>query len=150
MGMSESEALDSLERAGLSSSEDSYVYANATESLRKLLTQVERDVIPWRPEPGDKVGGILVDIADSAEGEYGSYIILTIERPDARLVAVHCFHTVLRKDIEKRLQRGTLRMKDEIVIVYLGEASTSGPSGRSAANLYRVGVNRPEARGGTN
>lgn len=115
---------------------------SSSESLAKLLEMVDKDVIAWRPEAGDVVAGTLRDISDSSENEFGSYVILMIETPTGKLVNVHCFHTVLRRDVERRLQRGTLKTGDEIAIKYIGEAEMAG-KGKSAANLYRVVVNRP-------
>jgi hypothetical protein len=117
-------------------------YGTASDSLKKLFDNVIKDVHSWRPEPGDVIGGMLIDISDSTEGEFGSYVILTIETPSGRLVSVHCFHTVLRREIERKLERGTLRVGDEIAIMYVGEGEAQGS--RSAANLYRVVVNRPQ------
>jgi hypothetical protein len=140
-GMSEEEAIQSLESHGLLG-DNATEYGGASESLTKLLDLVDKDVIAWRPEAGDVVAGTLRDISESSEGDFGSYIILLIETPTGKLVQVHCFHTVLRRDIERRLQRGTLKTGDEIAIKYVGEADRAG-KGKSAANLYRVVVNRP-------
>lgn len=139
--MSEEEAVQSLEQHGLLGDAD-MEYGTAPESLRKLLDLVQKDVVAWRPEPGDVVAGTLRDVSESMEGDFGSYIILLLETPTGKLVQVHCFHTVLRRDIERRLQRGTLKTGDEIAIMYIGEADRAG-KGKSAANLYRVVVNRP-------
>lgn len=139
-GMSEEEAVQSLNEHLLG--DNSTEYGNAPESLQKLLDLVQKDVVAWRPEPQDYVGGILRDISESSEGDFGSYIILLIETPSGTLVQVHCFHTVLRRDIERRLQRGTLKTGDEIAILYVGEAAQA-QKGKNAANLYRVVVNRP-------
>jgi len=114
----------------------------ASEGLSKLLDMVDKDVIAWRPEAGDVVAGTLRDVSDSSENEFGSYVILMIETPTGKLVNVHCFHTVLRRDIERRLQRGTLKTGDEIAIKYIGTADKS-EKGKNAAELYRVVVNRP-------
>jgi hypothetical protein len=114
----------------------------SSESLSKLLDMVDKDVIAWRPEVGDVVAGTLRDISDSSENEFGSYVILMIETPTGKLVNVHCFHTVLRRDIERRLQRGTLKTGDEIAIKYIGTAEKS-EKGKNAPELYRVVVNRP-------
>jgi hypothetical protein len=144
-GMSEEEAVQSLQEHGLFGSniaDGTDEYANADEGMQKLLELVQKDVIAWRPEAGDVVGGVLRDVSESSEGDFGSYIILLIETPTGKLVQVHCFHTVLRRDIERRLQRGTLRTGDQIAIMYVGEADRAG-KGKSAANLYRVVVNRP-------
>lgn len=141
MGMSEQEAMDALgERGMLGPNSDEY--ATADDDLLKLLELVDKDVIAWRPEPGDYVAGTLRDISESSEGDYGSYIILMIETPAGKLVNVHCFHTVLRRDIDRRIQRGALRVGDQIAIKYLGKAEKAD-KGKSAAELYRVVVNRP-------
>jgi hypothetical protein len=135
--MTETEAVQSVEQTfGLDDT------LGAPDSLAKLIDLVQRDVIAWRPGAGDIVAGVLVDISESSEGDFGSYLILLIETPTGKLVQVHCFHTVLRRDIERRLQRGTLKTGDEIAIMYVGEADRAG-KGKSAANLYRVVVNRP-------
>lgn len=132
-GMSEEQAVQSIgEKFGSSEPTD----------LDKLIELVQKDVIAWRPEPGDYVAGTLRDVSESSEGDFGSYIILLIEKQDGTLVQVHCFHTVLRRDVERRLQRGTLKTGDNIAIMYIGESETAG-KGKSAANLYRVVVNRP-------
>lgn len=135
--MSEEEAMQSLQSAF--GGED---VTASSESLAKLLDMVDKDVIAWRPEVGDVVAGTLRDISDSSENEFGSYVILMIETPTGKLVNVHCFHTVLRRDVERRLQRGTLKTGDEIAIKYIGTADKA-EKGKNAAELYRVVVNRP-------
>ena len=107
-GMTEEEAFNTLEEHGLIGG-DSTEWTNASESLQKLLDLVEKDVIAWRPEAGDIVAGTLRDVSESNEGDFGSYIILLVETPTGKLVQVHCFHTVLRRDIDRRLQKGTLK-----------------------------------------
>jgi hypothetical protein len=135
--MSEEEAVESVQNAfGF---KDSF---GTPESIAKLIDLVKKEVVAWRPEAGDFVAGTLRDLSESAEGEFGSYLILLIETPPGALIQVHCFHTVLRRDIERRLSRGTLKVGDEIAIMYIGESDQAG-KGKSAANLYRVVVNRP-------
>src|SRR5271170_3113327 len=102
-GMTEDEAVRSL---GEKFSGD------GPDSLAKLVELVQKDVVAWRPESGDYVAGTLRDVSESNEGDFGSYIILLIEKANGTLVQVHCFHTVLRRDIERRLQRGTLKTGD--------------------------------------
>jgi hypothetical protein len=114
----------------------------ASEGLLNLLTQVERDVEAWRPEPGDSVYGIFRDVDDSSEGDYGSYPILIIESPSGRLISVHAFHTVLRRNVERKMSRGILKIGDEIAIQYRGAAS-EGKGGKNPAEMYRVAVRRP-------
>lgn len=143
-GMSEKDAFDSVTDTfkGATLEDNATEYANADEGLQKLLDLVDKDVIAWRPEAGDVVAGTLRDVSESSEGDFGSYVILMIETPKGKLVNVHCFHTVLRRDVERRLQRGTLKVGDQIAIKYIGEAELAG-KGKNAANLYRVVVNRP-------
>jgi hypothetical protein len=140
-GMTEDEAVQSLAQAGLLDDQTSD-YGMADEDMRKLFDLVERDVIAWRPQPGDKVGGYLRDLTDSEEGEYGTYPIITIETPNGRMVAIHCFHRTLRKAIETKLRRGTLKNGDRIAIMYVGLGEKKGT--RDAPNLYRVVVGRPQ------
>lgn len=117
-------------------------YANATEGMRDLLGQVELDVVGWRPEPGAKVFGTVKDIADSEEGEFGSYPIIVIQTPSGTLVGVHAFHTVLKNDVERKIKRGTLKIGSEIAIQYRGQGEAKGT--RNAPEMYRVAVRNPE------
>lgn len=114
----------------------------ASEELLGLLAQVEKDVTAWRPEPGDSVYGTFRDVDESSEGDFGSYPILTIETPSGRLVSVHAFHTVLRRNIERKLSRGILKIGDEIAIQYRGTTG-EGKGGKNAPEMYRVAVRRP-------
>ena len=114
----------------------------ASDELLALLTQVERDTKSWRPEPGDSVYGTLRDIDESSEGDFGAYPIYVIETPTGQLVSVHAFHTVLRKNLEKKVARGILRIGDEIAIRYVG-AFGEAKGGKNPAEMYRVAVRRP-------
>lgn len=135
--MEESEALQAVQE-GFFGDED----MSLETDIQDLFDLVEKDITAWRPDPGDKVGGILRDITDSNEGDFGSYVILLIEGSSGNLTSVHCFHKVLRGDIERRLERGTLQVGDEIAIKYIGESSKIS-TGKNAANMYRVAVRRP-------
>jgi hypothetical protein len=119
--------------------DDSFV--KTPEALQALYTQVDRDVLGWRPEPGDKVGGILRDIEDSEEGEFGSYPILIIETPSGRLVGVHAFHTVLRNAIERKYKRGTLRVGDNVAVLYQGQTGEKRGT-KDAPHMYRLASSR--------
>lgn len=71
----------------------------------------------WRPEPDDKIVGVIVDISEGA-GDYGSYPIVTVDPGDgAELVAVHAFHSVLKSE----LARLKPAVGDEIGIKYEGK-----------------------------
>lgn len=118
----------------------------ASPELLGLLSQVERDVTAWRPEPGDSVYGTLRDIEDSSEGDFGSYPIIIIETPSAKLVSVHAFHTILRRNLERKMNRGILKIGDEIAIQYRG-VSGEGKGGKNPAEMYRVAVRRPQTGG---
>lgn len=139
--MSETSDVDRLEQAfpGI----EDLDYQNATEGMRNLLDQVERDVTGWRPEPGDKVWGIVRDITDSDEGDFGTHPILVIETPTGTLVGVHCFHRVLRNDVERKIARGTLVIGTEIAIQYRGIVG-EGKGGKNPPEMYRVAVRNPE------
>ena len=114
----------------------------SSETMRSLFTQLDRDVVGWRPEPGDRIGGTLKDIEDSEQGEFGSYPILIIETPSGRLVGIHAFHTVLKNAIERRYKRGTLRRGDEIAILYQGQIGEKTGT-RDIPHMYKIAVNRP-------
>lgn len=114
-------------------------YAQATDSMKELLTQVDLDVEGWRPQPGDKIFGTVKDITDSDEGDFGSYPILTILTPSGKYVNVHAFHTVLRNAVERRYRRGSLKSGTEIAIVYLGVIGEAKGS-KSAPEMYRLAV----------
>lgn len=114
-----------------------------TKEQEDMLTQLGRDVRAWRPEKaGDAVLGTLIDITDGGQdGKFGgTYPLLIIETPSARLVGVHCFHTTLRREVEKRMSRGTLSMGDTVGIVFKGtQPSDKG----NDANIYRMQVRKP-------
>jgi hypothetical protein len=114
---------------------------NPSGELERLIEQVEKEVVAWRPNPGDKVFGILRDITDSSEGDFGSYPILQIETPNGILVGVHCFHTILRNEVTRKVAKGTLQLGDQIAILYVGQGVAQG--GKNAPEMYRIAVARP-------
>ncbi len=105
--------------------------------MQKVLQQdpLDRDYAPgWRPQPGEKVRGKLVDLAsrerDDAFGG-GQYAILTIELDEsARIkdgtvddfVAIHALHEVL----ERELARIRPKLGDELGILYQGKHADRG------------------------
>jgi hypothetical protein len=96
-----------------------------------MLSTEETDYAQgWRPEKGDKVAGVVVDIA-ATDGGYGIYPIVTL-RTDSGEVAVHAFHTVLRRELARRRPS----VGDEIEITYLGKQA--GRSGDRGYDGYRV------------
>lgn len=110
--------------------------------LKALLEQVDRPVVPWNPrgnpEIGAKVGGKVVDITRVENTEYQPYTLLIIETPDEILVGVHCFHTVLKKEIERRIGDHALNVGDTIAIAYHGHGEAK--HGNNAPEMYRVAI----------
>lgn len=88
----------------------------------------------WRPTAGDKVAGAIVDIA-ATDGGYGIYPIVTL-RTDSGEVAVHAFHTVLRRELARRRPS----VGDELEITYLGKQA--GKPGSAGYDGYRVRSNK--------
>lgn len=84
----------------------------------------------WRPESGDKLTGAVTDIS-TGQGGYDPYPIVTLQPDDGGAeVAVHAFHTVLRRELARRRPKiGT-----HLEITYLGKKG----DGREAYHLYRV------------
>jgi hypothetical protein len=85
----------------------------------------------WKPSPGDRVQGVVTDVT-ATDGGYGVYPVVTLRTPDGSEVAVHAFHTVLRKELARRRPG----VGDELDITYLGKKS-GGRSDRGY-DAYRV------------
>lgn len=117
--------------------------------LNRLFTQIERDIVNWIPQnPGDKVGGTLIDITD-VDAEFvqdrDSVPMLIIESPTKRLWGVRCYATVLRNEVERRLNRGTLRIGYLIAITYKGKGGEEGRTLNQYGN-YRVTAEPPKSQ----
>lgn len=98
---------------------------------------LDMDIAAWRPEPGEKVVGTVVnlDIAGN-ESAFGSYYLLTIRADGTgELVNVHAFHTVLGRE----LARKSVGQGDRIGIKYLGRVERPG---EPDFENYRVVVDR--------
>lgn len=68
-----------------------------------LSDLLDRRVKGWRPQPGEKLIGQVVNIETAGEDSpFGSYPLLTILKPDGDLIRVHCFHTVLKNEIRRK------------------------------------------------
>ena len=110
-------------------------------TLEELLAQVDQDVKGWLPKDGDKIAGTVVDVTDGTS-DYGTYPLLTIQTPSGKLVGVHCFHQVLRNDIERKIEKGKLAEGWNIAIAYKGEGAAS--EGKNAPHMYRVATRPPK------
>jgi hypothetical protein len=99
---------------------------------------------PWRPSPGDKVIGEVVEL-DERDSDYGDpYTIITLLTDEGTEVAVHCFHQILRNAVErKRPQVG-----DRVGVAYFGKAERAAP-GMNPAERYRMIVERNPAAAAT-
>ena len=104
-----------------------------------LSDQLDREFAPaWRPEPGDKLIGEVVEIGQRS-GEWGAYPIVTVRQDDGQELALHAFHTVAANELAKaRPQIG-----ERIAIKYAGQRA--GADGRTKYHAYRVAVERDAA-----
>lgn len=122
-------------------------HSMASKELLDLLDQVELDLPGWLPQEQPKIGGKVVDISEatsdfqrSPENPDGNYPLVIIQSPSGKLTAIHCFHTVLRKEIVRRTGKGQLKIGDLIAISYKGPGVAS--AGKNAAEMYRVAVHQ--------
>jgi hypothetical protein len=105
---------------------------------RTLEERLEAGDAPgWKPEPGDRVLGLVVNIDERVSDYTGKpYPILTIEQGDGSEIAVHAFHTVLSNEISgKRIAVG-----DRVGVKYHGERVPK--SGVGSFHHYSVAVER--------
>lgn len=54
----------------------------------------------WRPEPGDEVTGTITSLS-GGESEFGTYPIVTVRTAVGEEMALHCFHSVLRRELNR-------------------------------------------------
>lgn len=113
----------------------------AGDDMKDLVSQLGRDAKGWNPENEPTIFGKVLEITDSNEGEFGSYPIILIETPSKRLINIHCFHTILRNEVQRRMDRGLLTEGSLIAVQYLGLRAPSG--GKEPANDYKIRVKRP-------
>lgn len=108
-----------------------------------LLDRTEHDIEGWRPEPNDGVEGVITFVGER-QGDYEPYPYLEIDVSNAvkkdlvgKTVAVHAFHTVLKREIaDKQPRRG-----DQIAIRYLGlvkSKSLNSKGQQTEFEKYRV------------
>ena len=86
--------------------------------------------VAWRPEPGDKVAGDVLEVVVLDRG-WGPYPCLTLKTLDGE-VSVHAFHDVLRKELAKRRPK----IGDHLEITYNGKKESAGSA--SGYHSYRV------------
>ena len=92
-----------------------------------LLHDLDKEFAPaWKPDPGDKIAGIVTDLSER-EGAFGRYPIVTLRTEDGEF-AVHAFHEVLTNE----LARLAPKQGDVLGIKYVGKHPERG------YHVYRV------------
>jgi hypothetical protein len=110
-----------------------------TNSTHNVYAQVDREFAEaWRPEPGDKLVGEVVELSQR-DGSFGVYPIITIRRDDGTELALHAFHSVAQNE----LARARPQVGETIAVKYVGKKT--GADGRSSYHAYKVAVDRPAA-----
>jgi hypothetical protein len=101
---------------------------------------VDRDFADaWRPDPGDKLVGEIVELGQRAGYNDEPYPIVTIKQDDGVELAFHAFHTVARNELAKlRPQIG-----QRLAVRYEGEKQ--GADGKSRYHAYRLATDQVPA-----
>ena len=84
---------------------------------RSLEDRLDSAATGWKPNPGDRLVGTVIDV-DSRDGDYGVYPIVTVQTDNGDEIAIHAFHTVLRREFAKRQPQPGER----IGVKYLGKS----------------------------
>ncbi|HXF37595.1 MAG TPA: hypothetical protein VNO17_10520 [Actinomycetota bacterium] len=87
-----------------------------------IADRVESFPEPWRPEPGDKLVGTIIELGERASEYGGSYPLVTVMTDDGREVVWHAFHTVARSE----LARQRPEVGDRIAAKYWGRDEDRG------------------------
>lgn len=87
-----------------------------TTPTRSIEDRLESVAEAWKPAPGDKLIGQIVDV-DSRTTEYGTYPIIVVLTDSGDEIAVHGFHTVLKNELAKRQPN----VGERIGVKYLGK-----------------------------
>jgi hypothetical protein len=92
------------------------------KELQEMLDQSEAEYVGWNPEERPQVAGTVADVTPNCDcGGFGPHNIIFVDSPVGANVAVHCFHTTLRSQIDERVRLGKIMAGDLIVISYLGK-----------------------------
>lgn len=112
-----------------------------------VMDRLDRDAEGWRPDPGDKIQGTIVDIT-TRDSEYqdDTYPVLEIKNElDGEYIAVHAFHSVLKREISNQKPE----VGDRIGIKYFGKVTgkRTDTKGRPVEfEKYKVVVDRAIAK----
>ena len=101
-------------------------------SSKDIDQQLDREYAEaWRPAPGEKLIGRVVEIG-MRNGEFGGYPILTVKRDDGVELALHAFHTVATNE----LAAAKPQVGEQIAILYRGPLKSA--DGKSSYHGYKV------------
>jgi hypothetical protein len=106
--------------------------------MSNLAEDLDREPQSWRPEPGDKLIGELVDV-DERDGGYGTYPILVIRDDDGAEWSWHVLHAVARGEIGRQQPN----IGDRLGVKYVGKVE--GRDGQEY-HSWKVRVDRPAAK----
>lgn len=84
----------------------------------------------WRPEPGDKIVGVLTAVSTTDVGGYGEYPLLTVKKSNGVEVNLFCFHTVLKGWVESHQPK----VGQRIGVKYFGRTDHGGATGEGYEN----------------
>ncbi len=94
--------------------------------MNSITDELDREYAPaWRPDPGDKLIGIVVAI-DDRDGGYGPYKILTIRQDDGEELAWHAMHDVAKSKVAEE----NPKVDDQIGAKYRGFTAKQDASGK--------------------
>jgi hypothetical protein len=103
--------------------------------MSSIADALDGDYAPARrPAPGDKLVGVITDLAERGGYDGDPYPIVTVKQDDGTEFAWHAFHKVAQNEL------GKLRpsVGDPIGIKHVGKVQTG--NGRGSYHSYRVRV----------
>ncbi len=70
--------------------------------MKSITERLDSFAEAWRPEPGDKLVGLIVDL-DERVSQYSDdpYPVVTVQTDDGEELAFHAFRTVARNELAK-------------------------------------------------
>lgn len=93
---------------------------------------------PWKPNPGEKLVGTVVEVGERVSDYGGTYPVITVLTDDGQEKVAHAFHTVLKNELARlRPAPG-----DRIAVKYFGRDEARG------YEKYRVLVDKPQPAAG--
>lgn len=84
--------------------------------MASLAERIGQDPEPWKPEPGDTLVGTVIEVT-TRESEFGVYPLIGVMTEDGGEYYLHCFHTVLTREIARRRPK----IGDTIAVRFRGD-----------------------------